>query len=192
MKFPTPFTFGYAVDASWAPPDVIPVEDPQNDFPPEANCPEPWRIDVTVEGIDQGLTDMGGQAKLLIDVYDHQGPGSINSVKTECFDLWDGWVTAVEVISNPQFTRYEATVENIKLAGIGEYRCLVAAEDTENATSPDWLDLTGYQVITLIVSEFIPQSYPPVAIASAEPLEQFTFADIHFFDDGSFDPDGGD
>ena len=40
-----PFTFGYAVDASWWPPDNIPVTDPATDFPQEANAEDPWLIE---------------------------------------------------------------------------------------------------------------------------------------------------
>ncbi|GAI85496.1 unnamed protein product, partial [marine sediment metagenome] len=40
-----PFTFGYAVDASWWPPDNTPVTTPATDFPPEANAEDPWLIE---------------------------------------------------------------------------------------------------------------------------------------------------
>ncbi len=40
-----PFTFGYAVDASWWPPTNLPVTDPAVDFPPEANAEDPWLIE---------------------------------------------------------------------------------------------------------------------------------------------------
>lgn len=40
-----PFTFSYAVDASWWPPDNIPVTDPATDFPRLANSEDPWKID---------------------------------------------------------------------------------------------------------------------------------------------------
>ena len=44
---PGPIHFGYAVDACWEPVDV--VIDPLNDFPPEANCLEAYRISVTMD-----------------------------------------------------------------------------------------------------------------------------------------------
>jgi hypothetical protein len=40
-----PFTFGYAVDASWCPPSKKPVNDPANDFPWWANAEDPWLIE---------------------------------------------------------------------------------------------------------------------------------------------------
>ena len=39
------FLFGYVVDASWAPPDVLPVTDPVNDFPFYANAEEGYVLD---------------------------------------------------------------------------------------------------------------------------------------------------
>ncbi|MFH1675977.1 MAG: hypothetical protein ABIC40_03045, partial [bacterium] len=51
-----PFVFGYAVDANWAPPTNKPVTDPMADFPPEANCPEPWQINVSETPVGDGLT----------------------------------------------------------------------------------------------------------------------------------------
>ena len=42
-----PFEFGYVVSACWALPMNIPVTDPENDFPVEANCEDPygWKIE---------------------------------------------------------------------------------------------------------------------------------------------------
>ncbi len=40
-----PFTFGYAVDASWWPADNHPVNDPLKDFPRLANAEDPWKIE---------------------------------------------------------------------------------------------------------------------------------------------------
>jgi hypothetical protein len=39
------FKFGYIVDASWCPPDVIPVTSPESDFPPEANAEDPVSVE---------------------------------------------------------------------------------------------------------------------------------------------------
>jgi hypothetical protein len=68
-----PFVFGYAVDACWEPPVTKPVTDPMTDFGPEANCPEPWFIDVDVEPLGPGLTEMGGEVRMIIDVYELPG-----------------------------------------------------------------------------------------------------------------------
>jgi len=184
-----PFILGYAVDASWVPPTSKPVVDPMTDFPPEANCTEPWKVDVTVDPIGQGLSNYGGSAVLSIDVYDWQGKSTVLSPRIECPELFDGSVTADWIADGTGYTTYEATISNPKLAGFGEYKCLIAAEDTENATAPVWLDLTGYQVILLEVVNF--QNSLPVAQTTADPNPQKVFKDISFSDDGSYDPDGG-
>jgi len=69
----TAFIFGYAVDANWAPPINKPVDDPDTDFGPDANCPEPYRIDGVEQPIGSGLTPDGGSTKVVIDIYDDQG-----------------------------------------------------------------------------------------------------------------------
>jgi len=186
------FVFGYAIDASWAPPTTTPVTDPVNDFPPEANCQEPWNLDITEESIGQGLTDQGGQTKLYIDVYDHQGKNSHFAPIIECSDLFPGIAMGVFVEDGTGYTRYEATVENSSLAEDGEYKCLVSVEDTTNATSPDYLDLTAYQVVNLTVAPWVqPENQPPVAAAHAEPANPLANQQVNFYDD-STDPDGAD
>ncbi len=186
------FIFGYAVDANWAKPTANPVVDPMTEFPPEANCPEPWKIEVTEEPVDQGLTDEGGSTKLIVDVYDWQGMTSYFPPDVECNELFGGSANAVWTENGPDYSRFEVTIENEKIAEQGEYKCLVAVEDTENITSPDWLDLTAYQIIILEVGEFIPQeNLPPTAAAHAAEYEVMLGETVYLFDD-STDPDGPD
>lgn len=182
-----PFVFGYAVDANWAPPTVKPVTDPMTDFPPDANCPEPWKIYVSVEPIGAGLHSLGGSAKLTIDVYDWQGKDSHSDPVVECPELFDGTVIAALKSDATGYATFEAVVENTKPAQAGSYRCLVKVEDDANQTAPDWLDLTAYQVVMLDVSD----KNPPVAAATADPETQTVCESINFDDDGSYDPDGG-
>ncbi len=188
----TQFVFGYAVDASWTNPTTKPVTNPVNDFPAEANCPEPWKIEVTEETIGQGLTDQGGETKLYIDVYDHQGKVSYFAPVIECQELFAGTANAVWNEDGDGYTRFEVTIENEEIAPEGEYMCLISVEDTANATAPDWLDLTAYQIVNLTVAEFIPQeNLPPTAIAHADPVDPQPGQTVDFFDD-STDPDGAD
>ena len=184
------FIFGYGIDASWASATNKPVTDPMNDFPPKANCSEPWKVDVIEQPIGQGLTGQGGETVLVIDAYDYQGKASHSPPIVECEDLFDGELDAAWKEDGDGYSRFEVTVGNQKSAVEGEYRCLVSVEDEMNSVSPDWMDLTGYQIITLQVTEFIPQCKPPVAAAAAEPVPQTVCEPVHFFDDGSFDPDG--
>ncbi|HDS29937.1 MAG TPA: PKD domain-containing protein, partial [Firmicutes bacterium] len=190
IKMPSgPFVFGYAVDANWAPPIQKPVYNPMEDFPPEANCPEAWKVDVTVKPVGLGLNEKGGSAILSIDVYDWQGKSTILPPRIECPEIFNGTVTALWKADGAGFTRYEAVVLNMKKAGIGRYKCLVAVEDSENAAAPDWLDLTAYQVVHLEVVKF--QDIPPVALADFSPKPQIANEPVHLFDNGSYDPDGG-
>ncbi|MCX6645202.1 MAG: hypothetical protein NTY09_02415, partial [bacterium] len=157
IKLPTgPFVLGYAVDANWWLPISEPVDDPLTDFDLNANCLEPWKVVVTEEPIDNGLTDKGGQSKLIIDVYDWQGKSTHHEPVIECPELFDGALTAAWVSDGTGYSKYEVTVSNDKLASAGEYICLAGVEANENdPVGKPWLDLTGYQIITLDVSEVV-------------------------------------
>jgi len=184
------FVFGYAVDASWTNPSVNPVNDPITDFPPDANCQEPWKIDYIVEGVGQGLNDQGGEAKITLDVYDYQGKNSTFPPVVECQDLFAGTANAVFVEDFTDYTRYEVTIENEAIAETGTYKCLVKVEDTANITAPDYLDLTAYQVIPLVVSDWIqPENQPPTAAAMADNYNPAINETVNFTDQ-STDPDG--
>lgn len=65
-----PLRIGYAIDACWEPPLNNPPIN-LDDFPPSANCPEPYRIDIDV--IENNLMTDCGSLKLEITAYDHQG-----------------------------------------------------------------------------------------------------------------------
>ncbi len=185
------FVFGYAVDCSWALPDNQPVEDPMEDFPPDANALEPWRIEITEEAIGQGLTDQGGETRLWIDVYDHQGMSGNPAPTVECFELFDGTAEAAWSSDGDGYSTYEVTVQNEKIAAQGEYMCLVAAEDSENLNNLNY-NLTGYRLIILTVGEFVVQvNEPPVAAAHADAYSPNPGQTVSFFDD-STDPDGNE
>lgn len=144
-----PLVLGYAVDASWAHPINNPVWDPWTDFGPEANCPEAWKIEVT-EAPGSYLTECGGSVALTIDVYDWQEPDPSHDVKVECPDLFDGEVTARVIQYGPDYSRYEAVVDNSKCANDGEYMCLISKGEDPPPGRP-WMDQTAYQIITLEV-----------------------------------------
>jgi len=141
------FIFGYAVDASWTTPSVKPVTDPMVDFPPEANCYEPYRISVTV--ISDTLTDQAGILRLGISVLDHQGPSSYAIPVIECPEIFD----TPPVVYNLGSGNFEVSILNVKNAPAGKYHMLISVEDNQNAGSPSWVDLTGYQVYKINVHE---------------------------------------
>ena len=192
LKFSTGgFVFGYAVDCSWAPPLTQPVQDPMLDFPPDANALEPWKIAITQEAVDQGLTDQGGALKLFIDVYDHQGMESHFAPTVECYELFDGLVTSVLFSDNEDHSTFEVTIQNGKLAPEGDYMCLIAARDIEDGNY-SYYDLTGYQIINVTVAEFSVQANnPPIAAAHADSYTPDPGQTVSFFDD-STDPDGNE
>jgi uncharacterized delta-60 repeat protein len=192
LKLPTgPFVLGYAVDANWWMPINSPVDDPLTDFDTNANCPEAWKIVVTEEPIGDGLTDQGGQTKLIIDVYDWQGKDTHHDPIIECPELFDGTLNATWDSDGTDYARYEVTVSNANLAVAGEYLCLVGVEANENdPINKPWLDLTAYYLQTLTVIE--KNSLDPVPCAQAYPLNYVECGPIHFTDCGSYDPDGGD
>jgi len=148
---PAPLVFGYAVDASWAPPINKPVTDPWSDFGPEANCPEPWKI-LATEVPSGNLTECGGSTTLVIDVYDWQGKDLSHPVLIECPELFDGRITAAWKEDGPDYTRYQATVENLNYPPAGSYACLVSKSEDPPADKP-WMDPTAYQIRMLNVSE---------------------------------------
>jgi len=90
-----PFVFGYAIDASWHPPMVNPPGGP-DDFPPNANCLEPFRVDV--EELSNFLTPDSGSVTLLIIAFDHQDASSITACRVEA----PGLMTGVRVNSSPE------------------------------------------------------------------------------------------
>ena len=186
-KFPpAPIIFGYAIDANWVKPDKTPVTDPMTDFPLSANCPEPWKIEVSEELIGDGLTSAGGQTKLLADIYDYQGSDSHFLPFIECPELFDGTQDMEWKSDGDGFSHYEIVVENENLSPGGEFMCMVGCRDHEDETSSDWMDLTSYQIRRLLVT------LKCVAKAKAEPNPQTVCEEIHFTDDGSYDPDGGE
>jgi hypothetical protein len=185
----TQFIFGYAVDASWVPATVIPVTNPISDFPPSANCPEPWKIEVSETPIGTGLNTKGGSTKLTIDVYDWQGKDSHQAPIVECPELFSGTITASLIADLTSYSRWEITITNSEQADVGTYKCLMKVVDDDNASSPSWLDLSAYNLINLTVEEWF--DVPPVPLASADPLLQIMGEPVHFSDEGSYDPDGG-
>jgi len=163
------FILGYAVDACWVPATTKPVTDPITDFPPEANCPEPWRIEITEHPVDLGLTSQGGETVLTIDVYDYQGKLSHYVPTLECPEIFDGLIYAVYKSTASGYARFEATVSNGKLAPNGLYKCLVAVRDLEDETAPEWLNLTAYNIIELGVGAQAPPNVTGFQASDGDP-----------------------
>lgn len=89
---PGPKKFGYAVDASWAPPTVDPPKNILTDFPENANAIEP-----KVLGMMQyePLNDqIGSYGYFNVDLVDRQSDFDYPSVLLEAPDIWNGAIEA--------------------------------------------------------------------------------------------------
>jgi hypothetical protein len=71
---PGPLQFGYVIDACWAPPLYSPPTG-SDDFPASANCPEPFRVDITASA--NSLSMNGGGVIVTALAYDHQGTDNL-------------------------------------------------------------------------------------------------------------------
>ncbi len=173
MRFPSgkPFAIGYAVDASWEPPD----------FPGTPNMPEPYRVNVEQDGpLD---TEVESEVSLSVNVWDWQMDAA--SAWVECPDLFDGIKQSTTSVAGTEYQTFFVTVQNEKGAPPGAYRSLVAATDSSTATPPwDWTTYTFYDITVADVG-----NHPPHAAAEADQYSVAVGETIQFLS-LSDDPDG--
>ncbi|MCK4721050.1 hypothetical protein KAU08_10340, partial [bacterium] len=185
IKYPAfEYVLGYAVDASWAEPQETPVDDPMTDFGPNANSPEPWKIEVLEFG--DGLTDQGGTTWLQIDVYDWQGKESYDPPVIECPELFDGIKNAGFIKETGEYARYHVSLSNDKLAPGRFYKCLVSVQDHGYNPNFPWIDMVAHQTVDVRVEG------APIAVAGANPATVDLNVPIYFWSYFSYDPDGGE
>jgi len=139
--------FGYAVDVSWekAP---GPVVDPAVDFPITANCPEAYRVDIQVGNCVP--LSAGGSTPVTVEVYDHQGIETIQSVFVEAPDLFNGEIQlefSTETLYGSWI--YTGMIENSLHAASGEYPILAKVVDTAADTNLGQID--AWQVDTISI-----------------------------------------
>ena len=141
IKLPVvgPLRFGYVVDASWEPPSPNPPENIPDDFPVTANAMDAYKISATV---GEGFHESGGIATCDIEIYDWQGTSTISAVGIEIPDLFDGTVYAELDSDFGTISRWDARLENTKLAAYGDYPVLVSVNDV--AVDPFLGSLTAY------------------------------------------------
>jgi len=124
-----PFAFGYAIDACWAP---VPggVSDPLNDFPPEANCLEAYKV---VMQIGPSLRpEAGSWTDIQVEAWDHQGPETISRVTIEAPGLFAGELELDYQASTKDGSAIFAGKLATDLgAASGRYRLLARVEDTQ-------------------------------------------------------------
>ncbi len=123
-----PLEFGYAVDVSWFPADGE-VTDPENDFPAEANAMEAYKISVEV---GEEPCPVARDEEVRVEVFDHQGLETIDSVTVEVPDLFTGEVELVytETTAEGSFV-FTGTISNEHATSKGPHPLLVRVTGTE-------------------------------------------------------------
>ena len=186
LKIPDPdFSFGYAVDANWIPPGKI-VTYPETDFPPAANCTEPYEVNVTGTGPIEPVP--GVPHELTLTISDHQDPGALTNVMVEIADIVDEPPAIKEIniiIEDQAEIRLEYSLKSGTQPGI--YPVLVTV--TDNANDPDFGPVSAYMIHAITVDT--ETDYPPYAVINVESGEIGVCDGITFDGTGSYDPDGG-
>ncbi len=141
-----PIEFGYAVDANWQLVDE--VIDPIEDFPPDANCIEAYKINVQIgDGLE--LT-AGGMTDISVEVFDHQGLETIDGVTVEAPGIFAGEVElGLDSQTGDESWLYTGQISNETGAGGNDYPVLVMVTDT-------WTDqnlgaVYAYQVVNVYI-----------------------------------------
>jgi hypothetical protein len=124
-----PIHFGYAVDVSWQ--LVDDVIDPLTDFPPDANCLEPYRLDVSIGA--NLHSEPGSQVPIQVEIYDHQGLETISTVTIEAPDLFADEISlSFSTVMPDDGFIFAGTLTNDLGAADGKYPLLVRATDWQN------------------------------------------------------------
>jgi hypothetical protein len=143
-----PIHFGYAIDACW---EFVPHEivDPLVDFPPDANCLEAYKINIDIPA--HLSSNLGSQAAVNVEVFDHQGLDTISSVTIEAPDLFTGEIAlAYSTQTGDESWLFIGTITNETGGGDGFYPLLAKAVDTESDQNLGEID--AWQVSTVEVS----------------------------------------
>jgi len=147
LRYPSaPFEFGYIVDASWVKVDA--VVDPVTDFPPEANCLEPYKLNFQM--LSNIISYPGDTAEIQIEVFDHQGLDTISTVSIECQDIFDDEVSLnYSSASGDDSWFFDGTITNDEGAAPGNYPALLKAVSSE--TDANLGELAAYQIVSIEV-----------------------------------------
>jgi hypothetical protein len=175
ISLKTGVIFNYAIDASWAAPTKKPPTVP-DDFPPQANQLDPWRI-VIVENENSlyylSPTMQGGQLVLDIHVYDWQSPlpesegGTVKRVVLEWPNLF--YPTEAEYVSNEgSYALWRVTLSPIAgaLMSTDPVEYLVWAESTDGAGYQGLLSPDDALIASNRYSATVSGDNPPPQITS--------------------------
>jgi len=148
INFPLPgpqVIYGYAIDASWNMPSPNPPAEVPDDFPIEANQPDPYRVVLqsTFNNLyyDVDTTTGGGVLRLQINVHDWQGQlagdiaSEITSVQIYAPGLMAGPVDAVFLNESADKVRYTADLAGFASPpAVGEYKVICRVESSDGST----------------------------------------------------------
>ncbi|MCX6646122.1 MAG: PKD domain-containing protein [bacterium] len=206
--------FNFAIDVCWEPiPGYVPGQevDIPGDYPPVANQPEPFRIDVSTDFNSiyyENESTKGGMTIYNVKVYDWQGylgpqnvADEIGEVKFECPEVLPGSYVAALIdvgAGSKAYAEYEIQVDGHDLTGNGDFNGLISAissngdyQDTVTGFSGD-VPLASYISfpIAYIAVEAPPPNIAPVAVATANTLSVYEGDTVIFDASGSSDSDG--
>ena len=143
-----PLEFGYAVDASWFPVDE--VNDPVEDFPIEANCLEPYKIEF--ESFGEMTNTIGCSSPVSANVFDHQGFAAISTVSLECPSLFNGeLVLDFSNQTGDESWEYTGTLVNEIGASPGDVPLLLKVSSVYG--DPNLGILDAYQVVSVEIKD---------------------------------------
>ena len=152
IQFPNvtqPYRFKYSIAASWQLSDPFPPDTPA-DFPPDANTPEAYKIEVTQDiGASTAFYDpddhtFGGDLVVDIEVFDWQSDGDpegqITALWVESQTLFP---SAVDLVGNPDWTptgtgnnsvMFSGTFANVTPTDIEGQELFITVENTDPNT----------------------------------------------------------
>ncbi len=143
-----PFALGYAVTACWVPPGMQ-VTNPVNQFPPEANCQEPYKVEAQVW---PGITpEIGSTSKLNVKVYDWQGLETVEEVRCECPSLFSGEKVMEYGYSDDEGHIYTVDISNDHCAERSNWPLLVRVNDV--GVDPNMGSLAAWSIVPVNISE---------------------------------------
>lgn len=120
------FNLGYAFDCGYNLPNPVQNPDVPEDFPPDANALEAYKIEADITG---AVTQLGGQYEVDLRIYDWQGTNTIGEVLLEAPDIFNGTIVPTFVSDQVLYAVYHATIPNQLSAPIGSYPLLVSSRD---------------------------------------------------------------
>lgn len=182
------FKFNYAIDASWTPPiDDSDPNFPVGAYPPEANMPEAWRVEIdSSESSAWYVNDSakGGMVRLNIEVFDWQGAGQpsgvageVSAIMSDCelFPLInDLYPMSIVLPGSGASSVFQVDITDPVLTSAGTYDLWIGVQaDNPSNYAPQiaggpgsWIypdvPIRSYWHSTIEISPFFPQAAPTV------------------------------